>query len=364
MKMKKEGLTKVEDGTAVLTVVVPAYNVEKYIEKCLESLLLQSVIAHKVIVVDDGSKDMTGGIAKKYASKYPDLITYLYQENAGLGAARNVGMKYVNTPYTCFLDSDDWLLPRTVERIMDALHRELEEPDIIFMTPKVYNMATKRYEDWNDNQQLFGIFEGLTVTCPSEKPEMYALEASVCRCVWRSEFLKEYDFSFPEGIKWEDVFPHFYLFHWARRCILVRDAGFCYRINSGNQITSLVSDARLDIITVFASTLAYAMEHNWSDIEIAYIINMMIQFSQWSLVASTSAVQRRMVKSLHFLYRAVPKYYYQVYQKELRPGRKRYLLWRLLRTPVLYHLLSDYHLVENGQRIIKKMRLLKGRVHK
>lgn len=352
-----------EDKTAVLTVIIPAYNVEKYLQKCLESLLHQSIIRHKVVIVDDGSKDRTGDIGKEYADKYPDMITYIYQKNAGQGAARNVGMKYVTTQYTCFLDSDDWLLPRTVENIVNSLNHELEDPDIIFMTPKVYNMATNRYEDWRDNEQLFKIFEGFTVTCPSEKPEMYALEASVCRCVWRSDFLIKHEFSFPEGIKWEDVFPHFYLFHWARRCILVRDAGFCYRINSGNQTTSLVSAARLDIITVFASTLAHAMEHSWSDIEIAYIINMMIQFSQWSLIASTSSIQKRLVKPLHLLYKAIPKHYYRVYQKELRPGRKKYLFWSILRTPVVYCILSDYHIVENGKRIIQKLNVLRGRMH-
>ena len=350
-----------QDTTALLTVVVPAYKVQNYLRKCLDSLRFQTVCCHRVVVVDDGSKDATGEIGKEYAEKYPDMFAYVYQENAGQGAARNIGMKYANTQYLCFLDSDDWLLPRTVERVVNALLAEQEEPDIVFMTPEIFNMSTNLYEPWRDNERLMRIFGGQTVICPSENPEMYGLEMSICRCVWRSSFLKEHTFAFPEGIKWEDVFPHFYLFHWARRCILVCNAGFCYRINSGTQTTSLVSNARLDIVPVFASTLAYAVENGWGDAEIAYIIDTMLEFSRWSLVASTPSIQKKLAKQLHILYGAVPKCYYRVYQKELRPGWKNRFLWILLRMPVLYRLFSDSHRLERGKRIFQQLKALRRR---
>ena len=93
----------------LLTIIVPIYNVELYLEQCLNSLVNQTVTNFKVILVDDGSKDGSGIIAKRYAEKYPEMFRYLFKKNAGLGAARNTGMEYCDTEYVEFLDSDDWL---------------------------------------------------------------------------------------------------------------------------------------------------------------------------------------------------------------------------------------------------------------
>ena len=79
----------------MLTIVVPAYNVENYIEQCLNSLINQTDKDFRVIIVDDGSTDNTASICKKYESESNGLIKYIYQENQGLGAARNAGLKYV-----------------------------------------------------------------------------------------------------------------------------------------------------------------------------------------------------------------------------------------------------------------------------
>ena len=90
----------------LLTVVVPVYNVEKFLGNCLDSLLNQTVADHKIIVVNDGSKDTSGEIAKAYAEKYPEMIHYIEQTNKGLGAARNTGLALAETEYVAFLDSE------------------------------------------------------------------------------------------------------------------------------------------------------------------------------------------------------------------------------------------------------------------
>ena len=77
----------------LLTIVVPAYNVEKYLAECLDSLINQTMMNHKIIVVNDGSTDGTDEICHSYADKYPQLITYISQKNNGQGGARNTGLK-------------------------------------------------------------------------------------------------------------------------------------------------------------------------------------------------------------------------------------------------------------------------------
>lgn len=344
----------------LITIVVPIYNVERYLNQCLDSLLFQSVHNFKVILVNDGSTDSSGKIAETYAQKYPETFTYIYQDNAGLGAARNKGMQYVQTPYIEFLDSDDWLMPRTIEHVTKALKEEPEDVDIIFMMPKVYNMATCKFEEWKDNGLLLEIFSKQHIANPAEIPEMYALEANINRSVWNTSFLKKYNFSFPEGVKWEDVFPHFYLFYWAKRCLLVKDAGFFYRINSGNQITSMSGTARLDIIPVFSSTLLYALENNWGKTEIAYIIHMMMLFIRWSMFVAKPAVRKELTKKLHLLCSSIPSKYIKSYKRIIRPSKDMTIYLYLLRHSLLYRLLSNCHVVEMGEHMYHRLENIRG----
>lgn len=90
-----------------VSVIVPAYNVEACLKKCLDSVLAQSLKASEVIVVNDGSTDRTAEVARSYG----DQIVYLEQENRGQGAARNAGLKIATGEYVTFMDADDYWLP-------------------------------------------------------------------------------------------------------------------------------------------------------------------------------------------------------------------------------------------------------------
>lgn len=91
-----------------ISIIVPCYNVEKYVKKCIESLLNQSFQDIQIIVVDDGSKDSTSSIVKSFDDP---RIEYYYKENGGLSDARNFGLNYAKGEYVAFLDSDDWVEP-------------------------------------------------------------------------------------------------------------------------------------------------------------------------------------------------------------------------------------------------------------
>ena len=92
-----------------VSVIVPVYNVEDYIERCMESLINQTLKDIEIIVVNDGSTDKSETKIKKYLDKYPDKIKYFVKENGGLSDARNYGMQYATGEYIAFLDSDDYV---------------------------------------------------------------------------------------------------------------------------------------------------------------------------------------------------------------------------------------------------------------
>lgn len=345
-----------------LTVVVPAYNVEKYLSRCLDSLLHQTQMAHKVIIINDGSIDATPSIAKRYADQYPDLFDFISQENHGLGAARNVGIRNAKTDYVTFLDSDDWVPPRFVEIISERLGRETSPVDILFDLPVNYNMATGGFEEWSDTALLKELFhDPYRVASPRQDPRLYALEPSVCRCVFYTDFLRSHNFSFPEGTKWEDVLPHFQLFHWATRCIATTDTGFCYRINSGNQITSTSSEDRLQVFSVFGNTLAYAIDNDWSDIEISYIMRSLCIFVDWSLNCASLKVRKPYVESLHKFYKEIPGSFFKKYYRDLSIPRRERLFVSLAKMPLLYKVIKNEHyyrvlrgVAKRAKRIVKK----------
>ena len=91
----------------LFSILIPVYNVESYIETCINSIIVQNFHDYEVIIVDDGSKDRSGEICDIYAQKYPDQIKVIHQENKGLLMARRVAIKKATGKYLLFLDSDD-----------------------------------------------------------------------------------------------------------------------------------------------------------------------------------------------------------------------------------------------------------------
>ncbi|MEI3251451.1 MAG: glycosyltransferase family A protein [Candidatus Gastranaerophilaceae bacterium] len=92
-----------------VSIIVPVYGVEKYIDKCLDSLVKQSLKEIEIIVVNDGSQDNSQKIIDKYVKRYPDKIKSYIKENGGQGSARNYGLEKANGEYIGYVDSDDFI---------------------------------------------------------------------------------------------------------------------------------------------------------------------------------------------------------------------------------------------------------------
>ena len=332
-----------------LTIIVPAYNVEEYIGQCLDSLTNQTELAHKVLVVNDGSTDSTGKIVKDYAKKYPDLIQVIEQENKGLGAARNIGLRNVDTPFVTFLDSDDWQDPQFVEKVRIVLEKQEETPDIIFTLPWNFDSGCNCVRDWKDRPLMEYLFFRISTRHGDSQilnarmdRSLYALEPSTNRRVYKTAFLKRIDLHFTEGRKWEDVVPHFIAIHNADRCIGIRDTGFYYRINTGKQITSGGGKSRLDVIPVYQEILNRATEEQWAPDEIAYIIRMMMDFCKWSIEVTNAEYIKPLLSALHVFFKSIPYSYFKSYLAVCPLDyRNDWLIFKVLRSP-FYNMLKDY----------------------
>ena len=132
----------------LLTVIIPVYNVEKYLKRCVESVIAQDWKNYEILLVDDGSTDHSPQICDDYVKAY-DFISVIHKENGGLSEARNTGISLAKGEYVYFPDSDDWLEPQTFAELGEMLEsREFEivsfnrefvkgEEEIIQSEPKV-----------------------------------------------------------------------------------------------------------------------------------------------------------------------------------------------------------------------------------
>lgn len=183
-------------SSALLSVVVPAYDVEEYLAASLTSILGQSHTPLEVIVVDDGSRDGTGEIADRFAAEDP-RVTVVHQANAGLGAARNIGTTHGTGEYLTFVDSDDLVPTGAYAALVGTLERSGSDLAI---------GAVERFD--GDRRYMMPLVrENHRVSSTSVRLEDAPLMLADCFAwnkVYRRSFWDTAGLSFPEGVRYED----------------------------------------------------------------------------------------------------------------------------------------------------------------
>lgn len=117
--------------TKILTITIPTYNVEKYLEQCLNSFIIPEILQDlEVLIVNDGSTDSSAEIAKKYTEKYPDTFILIEKENGGHGSTINTGIAAANGKYFKVVDSDDWVDENAMLHLVEALKKD--DADLVF----------------------------------------------------------------------------------------------------------------------------------------------------------------------------------------------------------------------------------------
>ncbi|MGK4581219.1 bifunctional glycosyltransferase/CDP-glycerol:glycerophosphate glycerophosphotransferase [Kitasatospora sp. HPMI-4] len=208
-----------------LSVVVPIYNVERYLEECLDSIAAQTFSDFECVMVDDGSKDGSAAIAEAYAAK-DARFRLVRQENQGLGAARNTGYRHIceGSAFLAFVDSDDTLPPSAYELMIGTL----DETGSDFATGNVLRFRAVGYYQSGGHRKPFK--ETRLRTHITEIPSLVT-DRTAWNKVYRRSFFDAAGVLYPEGILYEDApvsVPHHYLarsvdvlsepiYHWRER---------------------------------------------------------------------------------------------------------------------------------------------------
>lgn len=179
-----------------LSIIVPSYNSEEFLSKCIDSLLVDKD-AIEVIIVNDGSKDRTQEIAEYYQSKYPATVKAVYQENAGHGGAINKGLQHVTGLYLKVVDSDDWLNAEALLALLDQIDTFIKtEPVDLIISNYVYEKEGKRHKKtmkYTKDIPIGKVISWNEFKLPIGK---YLLMHSI---VYRTEIIKEINLKLPEN---------------------------------------------------------------------------------------------------------------------------------------------------------------------
>ncbi len=234
-------------STPLLSIIIPVYNVEKYLQKCLDSILIQNIKYCEIICVNDGSTDYSSDILDEYKLKYPRLIK-IDKENGGLSEARNCGIDAASGKYLLFLDSDDWLKENALQIIYDSLSDN--EIEILAFNPQLYFESEKTYSKYfalehKEPETL----SGLEFFNKFVQDRKYGPSAACFYCYKRS-LLNTHNIRFKDGILHEDeLFMPIVLFH-ARRVKIITDKLYVYRIRSGSITQAKVVKHAMDKIII------------------------------------------------------------------------------------------------------------------
>lgn len=225
------------DNVPKVSVIIPIYNVEKYLKECLDSVVNQTLRDIEIICIDDGSTDNSLEIAKEYCDD--KRVILLSQPNKGLSSARNLGLKYARGEYVHFLDSDDFMLSEAYETLYEQADKQ--ELDMLcfsssaFCNDKDVRGFVENYNTPYKYKNNISITSGERLYCIFQKAHVNF--ASACLTMYKRSYLNELGVSFIEGIIHEDEAFTFEVMLSARRVAYTTSAFYTRRIRVGSTMT-------------------------------------------------------------------------------------------------------------------------------
>ena len=223
----------------MISVIVPVYNVEKYLEECLDSIQNQTYSNIEIILVNDGSTDNSKEICEKYC-KQDSRFLLINQENQGLSAARNKGVEISTGEYIVFVDSDDIIKTNYLEKLMQYMTEDVDIVECIF--------TVKKMEFLDENIETTTIiFEGDSNEAVKFFPQ-HTLNVNAVTKLYRREIVEAVPYI--DGVIFEDVYCGIGMLKYIRKIIKIDYKGYYYRQRQASIMHRTFTPKNLDIFTV------------------------------------------------------------------------------------------------------------------
>ena len=246
-----------------ISIIIPVYNLELYIKKCIESVLKQTYKNIEIVIVNDGSIDSSEEICKNYV-QLDNRVKYYSKKNGGASSARNYGLKKATGDYVMFIDGDDFLYnEKVVEKLVEKLFNSDEDNNILFYRMSTYYDKIKKYEvdaelfehelDNINNQ----IFEKLV--------ENGRFSISPCDKLIKLKYIKDNEIYFDENMRsCEDIDWSFRLYLKNKKYSLTNEVVYVYRKQRENSTTYKITETKItEMYKVIKKWLDYNYENEF-----------------------------------------------------------------------------------------------------
>lgn len=238
-------------GNDLISIIIPVYKVEEYLEKCIESVLKQTYTNLQIILVDDGSPDNCGKICDEYAKK-DSRIEVIHKVNGGLSDARNVGIAQAKGKYIGFVDSDDYIK----EDMYEILINLIKEYDADVSICNLYDVIDgKEYIRNNEN----GIQEYSRLEILKE----VLLDKNIQSYAWNKLYKKELfdEIKYPIGKKYEDIGTTFYVFEKCNKIVVTSKPEYYYLKRSDSLVNNVTESTVLDYTDIIIQRYLYTQKN-------------------------------------------------------------------------------------------------------
>ena len=221
----------------LISVIIPVYNVEKYLKQCVDSVLAQTYQNIEIILVDDGSTDSSGQICDEYLN-VDECIKVIHQKNAGLSEARNAGLDVSNGLYIAFIDSDDWISKLFGRNFFNEDEMKIYDSDFVFSDGFNFEDSQKGYDIKQGyiRKRKYETDTGENVFKQLQKCKDF--HCAVQMYLWKKSFLDKYGLRFYPGILYEDMLFTYKAFLLADSVAHCHEKLYHRRFRQGSIVTS------------------------------------------------------------------------------------------------------------------------------
>ena len=242
-----------------LSVIIPVYNVEKYLEQCVDSVLNQHLQDYELILVDDGSPDQCPQICDSYAAQHPE-VRVIHQKNGGLSAARNAGIKEAEGEYIMFMDSDDWWNPDVdVDGIMNEV-RSRRTVQMFLFTSLDY-IDGEGYYRRNEHHRLDQIRTQKTEYYYQDLLSNGNLEVSACTKILSRAFILNNNLYFADGLLGEDNQWMIRVLRKLQSVQIINQPLYICRISRSDSITHTIKGKNVsDMLKIVQESMDYCRD--------------------------------------------------------------------------------------------------------
>ena len=302
-----------------ISMILPVFNEEKYIEKSIESVLNQTLTDFELIIVNDGSTDSTLNIINQFDD---DRIRLINQSNQGPGASRNNALKIASGDYIMFLDGDDWYCPDALKVAYDEITSK--GIDISIFQIIKYDGEEFSQNSWFNLDNFPETFEDRVFNPHDCRDFLFDISVSAAQKIFKREFLIEIDARFPEGIYFEDMPFFFYTFLSADRISIIKRHLYVRRKHEGS-ITESVDSKFLDTVPAGQILMDIFIENDWYDVYLFDLLAFKINGPRYALMGIEEKYKNDLYLLIKKDYEQIKiSEYYRDYLDNLGPIKKKF----------------------------------------